>query len=150
MSGAVGGECDVWRGIAESGYMPGSAVYALRVALAGPSFGATGQHFDVSLAMARASVAHASAVLVRKRIAADTNLAGKLLSTCLNMQGVYLAGGCALASVFGTACNDVDIFVAPGALPPAGHAGGVPRNDVASAAGKNSGSGARSASPLFC
>ena len=111
MSGAVGGECDVWRGIAESGYMPGSAVYALRVALAGRPFGATGQHFDVSLAMARASVAHASAVLVRKRIAADTNLAGKLLSTCLNMQGVYLAGGCALASVFGTACNDVDIFV---------------------------------------
>ena len=81
MSGAVGGECDVWRGIAESGYMPGSAVYALRVALAGRPFGATGQHFDVSLAMARASVAHASAVLVRKRIAADTNLAGKLLST---------------------------------------------------------------------
>ena len=40
MSGAVGGECDVWRGIAESGYMPGSAVYALRVALAGPPFGA--------------------------------------------------------------------------------------------------------------
>ena len=115
MSGAVGGECDVWRGIAESGYMPGSAVYALRVALAGPPFGATGQHFDVSLAMARASVAHASAVLVRKRIAADTNLAGKLLSTCLNMQGVYLAGGCALASVFGTACNDVDIFVEAGA-----------------------------------
>ena len=76
MSGAVGGECDVWRGIAESGYMPGSAVYALGVALAGPPFGATGQHFDVSLAMARASVAHASAVLVRKRIAADTNLAG--------------------------------------------------------------------------
>ena len=116
VSGAAGGECDVWQGIAESGYMTGSAVYALRVSLAGPPFGApAGQPFDVSLAMARASVAHASAVLVRKRIAADMNLAGRILSTCLNMPGVYLAGGCALASVFGTACNDVDMFVGAGA-----------------------------------